>query len=142
MRILLYRLTKSDPTTFVGTFGMWSLICGIALLLPGNVFDYSPAWNALQVIHADDSAWGWAMVADGLLLIASIRMAKVPQRAAISAFSAVMWSLLGVSMVVDGYKAGFVSIIGGYSIWGSICCVVAVEQWVRYPLGGDPNGVR
>jgi hypothetical protein len=136
MRILLRRAMRSDPTTFVVAFGVFATICGITLLLPGNAFDFTPAWSSLQALHADDTMWGVVMFLDGLLLIISIRMAKVPQRAAIAAFSAVMWGLLGASMVISAYQRGITSIIGWYAIFGAIWCLVAVGQWVHYPSDG------
>lgn len=136
MRILLRKATRSDPTTFIVGFGSWAIICGICLLLPGNMFDYTPAWSSLQAIRADDTAWGVAMLLDGIALVTSIRLRKVPQRASIAGFSAVMWILLGGSMVFSAYSAGITSIIGFYSIWGGFCCLLAVEQWVYYPNGG------
>lgn len=142
MRVLLRKIVRIDPTTFVITFGMWCMICGVSLILPGNLFEYSPAWASLQAIHADDTTWGWAMAIDGMLLVASARMNKVPQRAAISAFSAIMWFLLGVSMLVDAYKSGFISIVGAYAVWGAVCCIFAVERWVYDTVGSDTHGVR
>lgn len=137
MRILLRKATRSDPTTFIVGFGAWAIICGICLLLPGNAFDYAPAWSSLQAIHADDTSWGVAMLLDGLLLILSIRLRRIPQRASIAGFSAIMWVVLGGSMVFSAWNAGVTSIVGLYSIWGGLCCLQSVEQWVYHPDVGD-----
>lgn len=137
MRILLRKAARSDPTTFILGYGAWAIICGICLLLPGNTFDYSPAWSRLQAIHADDTSWGVAMLLDGIMLILSIRLRRVPQRASIAGFSGIMWVLLGGSMVLSAWIAGITSIIGFYSVWGGLCCLMAVEQWVYYPSIGD-----
>lgn len=136
MRILLRRALRSDPTSFVFSFGLFSAICGATLLLPGNAFDYTPAWSQLQVWHADDRVWGGAMLSDGLLLIASLRMRKVPPRAAIATCSAIMWLPLGGSMIVSAHLRGITSIIGIYAICGAIGCAIAAEQWVHYPSEG------
>lgn len=133
MRVLLRKATRSDPTTFIISFGAWAVICGLGLLLPGNAFDYTPAWSRLQAIHADDTAWGVAMVLDGLLLVVSVRMRRLPQRASIAGFSAVMWGLLGASMIASAYQGGVTTIIGMYSLWGAFCCTLAIGQWVYHP---------
>jgi hypothetical protein len=128
--ILLRRLISPDPNTFGFAFSVWAAIVGISLLTPGNAFDFSPAWASLQQIHATDQEWGVAMMVDSILLFCTIRMQKFPFRAAIAISSSVMWTLLGVSMIFNGWKAGFVSVVGAYSVWCSILTLLAVGQWI------------
>lgn len=74
--------------------------------------------------------WGWAMLVDSLLLIIGLRLKRIPQRAAINVFSAVMWALLGSSMVANAWKMGFISIVGAYSIWCSVQVLLTVGKWL------------
>lgn len=141
MRLILSRIYHADPTLFVFNFGVWSIVCGVSLLLPGNIFDFSPAWNQLHAIYADDTAWGALMVASGLLQIASIRMHRIPHRASIALSTAILWFPLGFSLCISSYRGGFASIVGIYCIVGAIGCVCAVEQWVR-TAGRSSGGYR
>lgn len=138
---VLYQITKGNPTIFVFYFGLWSLIAGIVLCLPGNSFEVSVVWNVLQSMHSDDTEWGIAMIIDGLLLVVSIYLAKIPYRAAIAATSAVMWLPIGLSMCIAGYEAGVATIVGAYSVLGSIGCMFAVEQWVHSDSRNSNHGV-
>lgn len=142
MRIFLDKLYRADPTLFVFHYGVWCIVCGVSLLMPGNVFDFSPAWQQLQAIHADDTAWGWLMVANGLLQLASIRMRRIPYRAAISVTTAIIWFPIGISLCVSSYRTGFASIVGLYSLVGAVGSIFAVEQWVRSDSGGTVHGSR
>jgi len=134
MRTLAKRLFQTDPSTFTGAFGMWALVMGIALAGPGEAFGNGPSFNAMQSVYGVENHWGWLMIVDGVSLIASLRMSRVPQRAAISLISAMMWFSMGVSMLVSAWTAsGFLSVLGAYSIWCSIQALLAVEQWVYHP---------
>lgn len=126
---------RTNPSAFIFSFGAWAIICGAALVSPLSVFDYHPSWSSLQAIHADERAWGVLMIVDGLMLMISLKLRKLPTRASIAAFSAIMWFLLGVSLVGTGIERGTTSIVGMYSIWGALSCIAAIEQWVNAPDG-------
>lgn len=140
MRILIKQLFSTDPSTFIGAFGMWAIIVGASVAGPGDTFALSPAWLALSHVSDKENMWGWLMIVNGLLLLASLRMSRIPQRASIALVSAVMWFVLGTSMVLNAWVyGGFFSIAGSYSVWCSIQAMVAVEQWVAHTpgIGGD-----
>jgi hypothetical protein len=133
LRTLLTRLFRTDPSTFTGAFAAWSLTVGTSLLGPGKTFELSPAWATLQAMHGTDKDWGAMMIADGLLLLVALRLQRIPFRVGICLFSAIMWMLLGISMVYNGYvRGGFISIVGVFSIWCSIQAWIAVDLWVYH----------
>lgn len=79
------------------------------------------------------------MLADSLLLVIGLRLKKIPQRAAINVFSAVMWALLGSSMIGNAWKMGFISIVGVYSLWCSVQVLLTVGKWL---VQDEHNGDR
>jgi hypothetical protein len=142
MRVLFRRAMRSDPSMYIASFGIFAIICGFNLLMPGNTFDYSPAWDRLRDWHANDTAWGVLMLLDGLMMIISIRMRAVPWRAAIIGLSGLIWIFLGATMVISAYRQGITTIIGMYAIAGAIGCVIALEQLLHYPADEAGHGHR
>lgn len=129
MLVLWGKVIRPEPSTMVVSFVAWSTVVGVSLVVPGNAFELSPAWSSLQAIHASDREWGVAMMVDALLLCISLRMRTIPYRAAITVFSAIMWTLLGISMVWNAWSAGFVSIAGVYSVWCALQALLCVGKW-------------
>lgn len=137
MRTFFHRAFKSNPTGFISTFGVWSLSVGGSLLAPNDAFETSPAWRSLQLIYARDTEWGILMLIIGLLLLVSIRMNKIPHRAAIALSSAIVWGIIGVSMIANGLSNHIVPIVGVFSLWCSINGLLAVELWVTHSDIGE-----
>jgi len=130
MRVFIRRLTKSDPTTFVTSFAVWSIVVGTALAGPHNLFTIWPSWQALEEIYNNDNAWGWLMISDGIMLLVSIRWAIPTVRATITLFSAVLWFVIGGAMLASGYQHGYISTIGLYSVICAVMATLATEQWL------------
>lgn len=135
MRTFFNRAFRSNPTGFISTFGVWSLIVGVSLTMPGDVFETAPQWRSLQLIYARDMEWGVFMIGMGVLLLLSIRMEKIPQRASIALVCAVVWALIGCSMLVNGLKFHIFSIVGAFSVWCALNGMLAVELWVTHTDG-------
>lgn len=121
-----------DPTTFIGAFAMWALMCGMSLVLPGDVFGQVQSYNLMEYVYPHELRWGYLMIVNGVLLVASLFTSSIAFRCAIAGGSAALWTFCGVLMCVASYQAGWFSIVGGYSLWGALGCLVAIEQWIRH----------
>lgn len=139
MRVLWHKLVSPEPNTFGVAFAVWAVIVGASLVVPGNAFDLSPAWDSLQHIHASDAEWGWIMLSDAILMFVSLRLPTIPYKAAIIIFSSILWATLGLSMIVNAWRASFLSIAGCFSLWCSFQALLSVGQWL---VRGDGNGTR
>ena len=135
LMMLAGRASRRDPTTFIAAFGMWSIICSVSLLLPGNVFERTNVYGSMATIYPEDFWWGIVMCADGLLLQSSLFSRRVSFKSSVAAFSAVLWMMIGSLMLFDGWTQGFFVITGAYSVWGAIGCFMAITQWIY--SGGD-----
>lgn len=133
MRTLLTRLFRTDPSTFTGAFAAWSMTVGVSLLGPGNTFELSPSWASLQAFHATDKDWGVLMLVDGILLLFALRVQRIPYRVGICLFSAIMWFLIGISMIYNAYLlSNTISIVGTFSVWCALQAWIAVDLWVYH----------
>jgi hypothetical protein len=99
--------------------------------MPGDYFDTSYIWLTLVSIHDNDAVWGWAMIADGVILYVGTRLLSVLYRCALTLFSAILWGLLGSSCIYNGWMHGrYLPIVGIFSLCCAIQAFVASEQWV------------
>lgn len=144
MRVLLKRMFLADPSTFTAAFAVWTICVGATVAGPGESFIRFPFLASLERIYPHENFWGWLMIINGVLLLWSIRLPVIPFRAMISLVSAVLWLMLGVSMIINTWiQEGRFSTAGTYSVWCAIQSLVAVEQWVVYtPTAGGSNGGR
>ncbi len=130
---LLGEASRRDPTTFVGAFGMWGILCGISIVLPDDVFGKVSAYDTMNMIYPHENMWGMVMLLDGIMLQLSVLVKRVPFRSSIAAFSAVLWMMLGSLMLFSAWAHGYFSVVGGFSVWGAIGCFMAIEQWIHNP---------
>lgn len=133
MALVVDKAVRRDPTTFIACFAMWALLCGIALVLPGNTFQRVTIYDAMASIHNVDHHWGMVMAVDGLLLYASIFLSSVSAKSTIAALSSVLWMMLGMLMLLGAGANGYFSVAGAFSVWGALGCFMAITQWVHTP---------
>ena len=130
---IIGKAARRDPTTFISAFSMWAMMCGLSLMLPETVFGKVQSYDAMNTIYPHEFAWGLVMFFDGVLLQVSVLARKVPFRASVAAFSAVLWMMLGSMMLFSAWAYSYFSVVGGFSVWGAVGCFMAIEQWIHNP---------
>lgn len=124
------RANRRDPTTFIFAFSAWPLICAVSLLLPGDIFDTVGLYRTMKSIYPHEDVWGAVMLADMPLLLSSIWSHSVAYRCLVAGISAMLWMFTGCLILFGAYLEGYFSIIGAYSVWGALGCLIAIEQWI------------
>lgn len=132
LAMLSRNVTRRDPSTFIASFGMWSIICALSLLLPGNVFHQTNVYASMENIYPSDFWWGIAMLLVGVALQVSIFVRSVSFKSTVAAFAAVFWMMVGSLMLFSAASQGFLTIVGAYSVWGAVGCFLAITQWVHH----------
>ena len=133
LNTVLGRVGQRDPTSFIGAFSMWAIMCGVQLLWPGDVASTLPHFRLMHELYHDDRAWGIIMLIDGLLLQFSLFLPKRHGgacRSAIAGASACLWMGLGMLMVLSAWRAGYFTVVGAFSVWGGVGCFMAITQWI------------
>lgn len=134
---MVLRFFTGRPTSFIGAFAVWAMTVGMSLVLPGNGFELSPAWASLQVFQVQDHVWGSVMMLNGMIILYTMRLTNKVVISSVSLVSAIMWLLLGMSMVVNAYKAGFLSVVGAFSVWCALQALIDMDQWVIFQVRED-----
>lgn len=127
------KVGRRDPVTFISAFSMWSVLCGVQMLWPGDVSHVLPHWSFIYEMYDSESAWGAVMLLDGFLLQLSLFLPKRGGgacRSAIAGGSACLWIGLGMLMCLSAWKVGYFTVVGAFSIWGGIACFMAITQWI------------
>lgn len=112
---------------------MWAILCGVQLLWPGDVSATLPHFRLMHELYANEATWGYVMLADGILLQASLLLPKKHSgacRSAIAGGSACLWVGMGMLMVLSAWRNGYFTLVGTFSMWGGVGCFMAITQWI------------
>lgn len=122
-------LLRRDPSTFVLGFATWAVLSGISLMAPGDPFTEGPVYAELARMGVADTWWGLGLIADGLLLGATVWLGGVGWRALVAILSAPLWFGYGCLVVIGGWGGELRPETGAFDMLSAIGLAMAGTQW-------------
>lgn len=133
-------LSRYDPTTFVGFFGINSVIFGLGLLaLPA---ERAPSLHIFSEVGAEPvstTPWGFSMILIGVALFSTIFVRHLAYRAMVCIGCGAAWLYFGTYLILGGISIGMFSAAGSFGFLGGIGCLFAATQWI---VASEPIDAR